>query len=116
MASSVVDVRAGEGPRTAIVAIHDALDLQSAPVVRESLREVLSQDWKAIIIDLHDVEFMDSTGLGVLIGARQRSQEAGIKLILARPSQATHRVLVITGMRRHFKIVKTLRSDTGTAA
>jgi len=116
MARSVVEVRAAEDSRTVIVAVHDALDLQSAPVVRESLGEVLGQGWEVIVIDLHDVEFMDSTGLGVLIGARRRSQDAGIKLILARPGRATHRLLVMTGMHRHFKISKKVPSGAGTAA
>jgi anti-sigma B factor antagonist len=116
MTSSVVDVRAGDDPRTAIVVLHDALDVHSAPLVRERFQGVLAQGWKAIIVDLHDVEFIDSTGLGVLIGARRRSQDAGVKLVLARPSRATHRLLAITGMRRHFTITKALRRGTGTAA
>ncbi len=116
MTSSVVEVLAGDDPQTAVVVLHDALDLHSAPLVRERLQEVLTQGWQSVIIDLHDVEFMDSTGLGVLIGARHRSQEAGIKLLLARPSRATHRLLVITGMRRHFTVTKSFRPRTGTAA
>jgi anti-sigma B factor antagonist len=116
MTRSVVDVRAGDDPRTAIVVLHDALDVHSAPIVRERLRAVLGQGWTTVIVDLHDVEFMDSTGLGVLIGARRRGQDANVKLVLARPSRATHRLLVITGMRPHFTITKALRPGTGTAA
>ena len=111
-----VEIRAGDDPRTAIVALYDALDVHSAPLVRERLREVLDQDWGAVVIDLGDVEFMDSTGLGVLIGARRRSQDAGVKLVLARPNRATSRLLAITGMRRHFTISRQLRGGTGTAA
>ncbi|HEY3701160.1 MAG TPA: STAS domain-containing protein [Acidimicrobiales bacterium] len=116
MTSSVVEVRTGDIPRTAIVVLHDTLDVHSAPLVRECFQGVLAQGWTAIIVDLHDVEFIDSTGLGVLIGARRRSQDAGVKLVLARPSRATHRLLAITGMRRHFTITKALRPGTGTAA
>lgn len=116
MTSSVVEVRAGDDPRTAIVVLHDALDVHSAPIVRERLQAVLAQGPKTIIVDLHDVEFIDSTGLGVLIGARRRSHDAGVKLLLARPSRATHRLLVVTGMRRHFTVIKALRPGTGTAA
>jgi anti-sigma B factor antagonist len=114
MTRSVVDVQAGDDPGTAIVILRGALDVHSAPVVRERLQAVLAAGLKAIIVDLHDVEFIDSTGLGVLIGARRRSQDAGVKLLLARPSRATHRLLAITGMRRHFTITKALRA--GTAA
>ncbi|HWC39183.1 MAG TPA: STAS domain-containing protein [Acidimicrobiales bacterium] len=116
MTRSAVEIRAGDDARTAIVAIHDALDIHSAPFVRERLGQVIDQDWRVIIVDLRDVDFMDSTGLGVLIGARRRSQDAGIKLVLARPSRATYRLLAITGMRRHFTITKGLRSGNGTAA
>ena len=100
MTSSAVEVRAGEDPRKAIVALHDALDVRSAPLVRERLREVIGQGWGAIIVDLNDVEFMDSTGLGVLIGARRRAQDADVKLVLARLRRATYRLLAVTGTRR----------------
>jgi anti-sigma B factor antagonist len=116
MTNSAIDVRAGDDPRTAIVVLHDALDVHSAPIVRERLRAVLGQGWTTIIVDLHDVEFIDSTGLGVLIGARRSGQDADIKLVLARPRRTTHRLLVITGMRRHFTITKALRLGTDTAA
>jgi anti-sigma B factor antagonist len=114
--SPTVEVRVGDDPRTAIVALHDALDIHSAPVVRERLGDVLAQDWRTIVVDLHDVEFMDSTGLGVLIGARRRSQDAGIKLALARPSRSTYRLLAVTGTRRHFTIVKDPGRGNGSAA
>jgi len=114
--TSSVEVRAGDDPRMAIAVLHDALDVHSAPIVRERLQAMLAQRPKTIIVDLHDVEFIDSTGLGVLIGARRRSQDAGIKLVLARPSRATHRLLAVTGMRRHFTVTKTLPPGTGTAA
>jgi anti-anti-sigma factor len=116
MTRSAVEVRAGDDARTAIVTIHDALDIHSAPVVRERLGQVIDQGWRAIIVDLRDVDFMDSTGLGVLIGARRRSQDAGSKLVLARPSRATYRLLAVTGTRRHFTITKDLRNGNGTAA
>jgi anti-sigma B factor antagonist len=116
MSSSAVEVRAGDDPRTAIVVLHDALDVHSAPLVRERLREVIGQGWGAIVVDLDDVDFMDSTGLGVLIGARRRSQDADVKLVLARPTRATYRLLAVTGTRRHFTITKNLRGGTGTAA
>ncbi|HEX6476068.1 MAG TPA: STAS domain-containing protein [Acidimicrobiales bacterium] len=116
MTSSAIEVRAGDDPRTAIVVLHDALDVHSAPIVRERLGAVLGQSWTTVILDLHDVEFIDSTGLGVLIGARRRSQDAHTKLVLARLSRATHRLLAITGMRRHFTITKAARSGTDTAA
>jgi anti-sigma B factor antagonist len=116
MTSSAVEVRAGDDPRKAIVVLHDALDVHSAPLVRERLREVIGQGWGAIIVDLRDVEFMDSTGLGVLIGARRRAQDADVKLVLARPSRATYRLLAVTGTRRHFTIIKDLPQGTGTAA
>jgi anti-sigma B factor antagonist len=116
MGSSAIEVRVGDNPGTAIVVPHEALDVHSAPLLRERLREVVAQGWSAIIVDLDDVEFMDSTGLGVLIGARRRSRDAGIKLVLARPSRATYRLLAVTGMRRHFTVIRHLRGGTGTAA
>ena len=116
MTSSTVEVRAAADARTAIVAVHDALDIHSAPLVRECLSQVVDHGWRTVIVDLHEVDFMDSTGLGVLIGARRRSQDAGTKLVLARPSRATSRLLAVTGTRRHFTVTRDLRGGNGTAA
>ena len=52
MTSSAVEVRAGDDARTAIVALHDALDIHSAPLVRHRLAEVVGHGWRTIIVDL----------------------------------------------------------------
>lgn len=55
-------------------------------------------------IDLADVDFMDSTGLGVLIGALKRLRETGGTLVLAGTKPAVTRVFEITGLDRIFTI------------
>ena len=66
-------------------------------------------------MDLSDVEFMDSTGLGVLIGSLKRLREADGSMVLAgiRPSVA--RVFEITGLDRIFTIHGSL-TDIGVTA
>lgn len=56
-------------------------------------------------VDLAGVDFMDSSGLRVIIGAHQRAAEADRKLIIERPGRAVRRILEISGLIDHLHIV-----------
>lgn len=63
-----------------VVALEGEVDLASAPTVKATLAE-LPADVTRIVVDLSGVEYMDSTGLGVLIGVRRRLPDpSGIAL------------------------------------
>jgi anti-anti-sigma regulatory factor len=53
-------------------------------------------------LDLTEVDFMDCSGLGVLIRARQHAEESGHQLVLAAPNPMVKKVLRLTGMDRQF--------------
>jgi anti-sigma B factor antagonist len=87
-----------------VVHLQGEVDLASAPQVRRGLYELIDRGSHRIAVDLTDVEFMDSTGLGVLIGAlkRLRENEGAMALAGIRPSVA--RVFEVTGLDRIFTI------------
>ena len=58
-----------------------------------------------IVVDLARMGFIDSTGLGVLVGALKRARDGGGDLLLATPTSMTTKVLDITGMCRVFEVV-----------
>jgi anti-anti-sigma factor len=84
---------------TVVVAVRGELDIATAPELRAALASV---DGRAsqLVFDLHAVDFMDSSGISVLLAAR-----VGDELIRLRaPSEAVTRLLDVTGLTEVFGI------------
>lgn len=68
---------------TRVVAMHTVLevggevDVYTAPKLRERIAELLDSGVSGVVVDLAKVEFMDSTGLGVLVGGLRKARAAG---------------------------------------
>jgi anti-sigma B factor antagonist len=90
-----------------VVKLVGELDLYNAHKVRSALAEATADTPERIVVDLSEVEFMDSTALGVLIEARTRlDNKAGF--LLAAPALETRRALEISGLDRHFSVHDTV--------
>jgi anti-sigma B factor antagonist len=87
-----------------VLDLRGEVDLATAPQLRRGLHDLVDQGHHRIAIDLGNVEFMDSTGLGVLIGSLKRVKEAGGALVLAGIRPAVARVFEVTGLDRIFTI------------
>jgi anti-sigma B factor antagonist len=92
-------------PRATTVTVYGELDLLSAPALEQALAPLLESDTEQIIVDLRGLEFMDSTGLHVLIQAHQRMHEAGRRLVLVRASPNVQRLFDLTGLNEGLTIV-----------
>jgi anti-sigma B factor antagonist len=81
------------------------LDLASADELRESAAAALaSPGCTRLIVDLADVRFMDSTGLGALVDLRNHSLARHVRLVLGAPSDRVLEVLRLTAMEAVFDI------------
>jgi anti-sigma B factor antagonist len=78
------------------------LDLYNADEVRGALAEAVESDPKRIVIDMSEVQFVDSTALGVLIEARSKLGRSD--LVLAGPQLETRRTLQVSGLDRHLPV------------
>ena len=90
-----------------VVRLGGELDLYNAQDVRQALFEACSSSPERVVVDLSEVEFMDSTALGVLIEARTKL-ENGRAFILAAPALESKRALQISGLDRHFSVHDTV--------
>jgi len=79
------------------------LDLYNAAEVRSALADASAQFPERIVVDLSEVEFIDSTALGVLIETRARLVNRD-GLLLAAPGLETRRALQISGLDQLFKV------------
>ena len=86
------------------VAVSGEVDVSNASTLRDALDEQLSSGEGAIAIDLADVPYIDSTGIGVLVGAAHRAQEAGRTFVVARPQRNVARVLSLLGVSEELNV------------
>jgi anti-sigma B factor antagonist len=90
-----------------VVSLAGELDLYNAEEVRAALVEAGEGEPDAIVVDLDQVRFIDSTALGVLIEARARMTDRnGFRL--AAPGLETRRALEVSGLDRHFLVHDTV--------
>ena len=84
---------------TLYIVLSGELDQHSAQYVRETLDEVfLSIKSRQVIIDLSELEFMDSTGIGVLIGRYKKLKEFGVPIYICNPSTHAEKIFKMTGL------------------
>ena len=75
------------------------LDEHSATYTRMTLDELFDKpNFKKIIIDLSELDFMDSTGIGVLIGRYKHMKDKNIPIFIANPSSHAEKIFKMTGL------------------
>ena len=84
--------------RTTTVALHGEIDVLTVDQVRVALAGALAAGPHKLVVDLSDLSFIDSTGLGALIAGFQRARDAGVSFRLARPTPAVRQILVLSGL------------------
>lgn len=83
----------------AVVQLKGKLDLLSAATVKQKLTDAISQHAK-LVVNLQNVEFIDSSGLGALIGGLKAARVAGGDLRIAAPSEQARYILQVSTLDR----------------
>jgi anti-sigma B factor antagonist len=100
-------------PDCVVVTAAGEIDMSTSPgldrAVEESLRSA-----PCLVIDLTRVEFMDSSGLGALLEARNQAREHGGSMLLVHPPEVVRNLLVRTQLQQTFTVYDTV--DEATAA
>lgn len=97
MSEELVTSLASEGG-TVTVALRGEVDVLTVDQVRVALTEAVEQRPGSIVVELADLAFIDSTGLGALVFGFQRARDTGIAFTLAHPSGAVRQILVLSGL------------------
>ncbi|CAG7571681.1 anti-sigma B factor antagonist [Barrientosiimonas humi] len=102
-----LDVSTREVGDVTVVAIAGEVDVFSAPALRDEMNRVIAEGRTRLVADLTDVPFLDSTGLGVLVGRLKavRQQQGELRLVIA--SDRLLRNFSITGLDKVFRIYPT---------
>jgi anti-sigma B factor antagonist len=91
-----------------VVQVAGEIDVYTAASLREKLAELIDADHTDVIVDLTGVTFMDSTGLGVLVGALKKVRGYGGRLQLVIDQEKVIKVFRITALTQVFTIHETL--------
>ena len=102
-----IEERAGATPP--VIAVSGEIDVATAPQLRECLHGVIAQGESTVVLDLLGVTFLDSTALGVLVGALKRCRELGGELHLVVADPRIMKIFEITGLTNVFTIGDSLR-------
>ncbi|WP_327355582.1 STAS domain-containing protein [Streptomyces sp. NBC_01304] len=103
-------VEAWSQGRSAVVAPVGELDHHTADLLREPLESCLTEGFTRLVVDCSQLEFCDSTGLNVLLGARLKAEAAGGGVHLAGMLPVVARVFEITGAEAVFTVHESLEA------
>ena len=93
-----------EPQQNGVLVVAGELSLAEAPILERHLTEVLSTATSTVVVDLGGVEFIDSTGLSVLVRAQQQATERGVEFGVRNPRAQAHRLLSLTGLEERLTI------------
>jgi anti-sigma B factor antagonist len=110
-----VDLRVSSAAERTVLSVAGEVDVANAGSLRERLEDLLTHSPRGLIVDLTPLTFIDSTGLGVLVGARNRAMEIGVPLALVCAQERVLKLFRITGLDAVFEIHPTLEAATGRA-
>lgn len=98
-----IDIKSADG--IAVASLYGEIDHHNAKEIRQELDSfILSNQPKELSIDFKDISFMDSSGIGLIIGRHKLITECGGKLIVKNPQLYIKRVLKLSGIERLVKI------------
>ena len=86
-----------------VLSVGGEIDTQTTDELRGAVDD-LDVAHRTLVLDLHGVEFVDSSGLGALLGIKKQQERAGGHLLLTRLSAPVARIIEITRMDRVFEV------------
>ena len=101
------------GGDTHVVAVRGEVDLYTAPEFKHRVTAPIAAGVEHVIVDLTDTAFIDSSSLGVLIGAHRRLKARGGRLLVACNREAILKTFRITGLDGVFTLVDSVEAALG---
>ena len=104
MSEPEFEVTVSENPGVPVLAVRGEIDVASAPEFHASLSDLIGQGSEIVMVDLSEVSFIDSSGLGALVGAEKEMRGAGHELRLVVTQPQIMRLLELTGLDQVFTV------------
>jgi anti-sigma B factor antagonist len=97
-----------------VLEVRGEVDVYSSPTLRDRLIDLLDSGQRTVVVDLSDVGFLDSTGLGTLVAGLKRADELGAALPLVCPQDRILKLFRITGLDAVFAIHASVDAALGS--
>jgi anti-sigma B factor antagonist len=98
-------LREERAPGAHVIAVSGEVDIFTAPELKRAIGAAIDSGARAIVVDLSDTRFLDSTALGVLIGAVKRLRLVDGRMVIVNTEPSTAKTFEITGLDQIFEIV-----------
>lgn len=90
-----------------IVSLDGEIDHHSAAEIREELDKMIAVSRpKVMVLELSGIDFMDSSGLGLVLGRYRRLNEMGSQMVIKNPGARTEKILAMAGVDKLIKIIR----------
>jgi anti-sigma B factor antagonist len=99
-----LNLRTSELDGVTVFAVEGEIDVYTAPRLRDRITELVGDGAYQIVVDLEGVDFLDSTGLGVLVGGLKKVRAHGGSLQLVCTQERLLKIFRITGLAKVFAI------------
>ena len=109
-----LDVSRREGWQ--VVSVTGELELATAPRLRQQVVSLVGGDAVALVIDLTNVDFIDSVGLGVVVGALKRVRAGGGELRVVAPTDRVRSLFAVTRLDEIIDVVDSIDEAVGPGA
>ena len=107
------NVETRNGTSAVVIGVNGELDLASSPALEQELERGAAAQAEVVIVDLRNLEFMDSTGLSVIVRAHQRAEDEARELHLVRGPAQVMRLLDLTGIAERLSLLDTPEEALG---
>jgi anti-sigma B factor antagonist len=102
-----LDVEAVREDGASVIALRGEIDVYTAPLLRQKLVDLVDEGALNIVVDMEKVDFLDSTGLGVLVEGLKRVKTRGGNLTLVITQDKILKIFDITGLNKAFPVYGT---------
>lgn len=99
-----LDIRTEQDGNICTVVLAGEVDVYTAPVLKDKLVSIIEGGCVDVVVDLQNVAFIDSSGLGVLVSALRRSRERGGAVRIVCTRESILKVFRITGLDKVFPL------------
>ena len=111
-----VSLRTVEHDGALLLEVTGEVDFETVPALRDALATALSGGHARVVVDLADLQWLDSLGVGVLVAAYKRARAARVELVLWRPSSKARAILRLSGLDQVMTVVTDEAADPFRAA
>lgn len=111
----MLDLEIHDNPDMVVLSLRGELDISSAPRVEKELSRLEAPGPATLVFDLTELEFMDSTGLRIVVSGDARARQRGGRFAVVRGPEAVQRIFRITRLDERLDMVDSL-GDVDSAA